>query len=259
MLRHFLGAAILVTLVATPALLLCQDNYEIQVYGADQVEPHHTMLEFHTNFTFEGSKSVENGVRPTEHALHETIEITHGFTSWFETGFYIFTSTRPRDGWDWVGDHIRPRFRIPESWHWPVGVSVSNEIGYQRAAFSEDTWTWELRPIIDQKKGRWYWAIDPTLDRSLHGPTANKGFEFSPNFKVSYDFTPKISGGLEYYGALGPITGFDPVKDQQQQIFPTVDLNLSPKWEINFGVGVGVTQGTDHLIAKLILGYRFDF
>jgi hypothetical protein len=30
---------------------------------------------------------------------------------------------------------------------------------------------------------------------------------------------------------------------------------------VNFGVGVGVgvTRSTDHLIAKMILGYRFDF
>jgi len=39
--------------------------------------------------TFEGSKTAVDGVRADEHALHETIEITQGFTPWFETGFYI--------------------------------------------------------------------------------------------------------------------------------------------------------------------------
>jgi hypothetical protein len=97
------------------------------------------------------------------------------------------------------------------------------------------------------------------MDRSFHGESVHKGVEFSPNFTVGYDFTKKINGAIEYYGALGPITGFDPVTDQQQQIFPAINLNLSPKWEINFGVGVGVTAGSDHLIAKMILGYRFDF
>jgi hypothetical protein len=36
--------------------------------------------------------------------------------------------------------------------------------------------------------------------------------------------------------ALGPITGFDPFQQQQQQIFAVTDLNFSPKWELNFGV-----------------------
>ncbi len=48
-------------------------------------------------------------------------------------------------------------------------------------------------------------------------------------------------------------------KRQQQQNFPAIDLNLSPKWEVNFGLRVGVTRPTDHLIGKMILGYRFDF
>jgi len=78
-------------------------------------------------------------------------------------------------------------------------------------------------------------SFNPTFDKSIHGLTESQGFVFSPNVKVSYDFTKKITGGFEYYGAVGPATDFD------------------------FGVGVGVTRSTDHLIAKMILGYRFNF
>jgi len=72
------------------------------------------------------------------------------------------------------------------------------------------------------------------------GRARTKGGSFSPNAKVSFDFTKKIAGGIEYYGALGPITDFDRLHDQQQQIFPAIDLNVSPNWEFNFGVGVGL-------------------
>lgn len=250
---------ILFAALACSVSMLAQDNYEIQVYGADTVEPRSIMVEFHTNFTANGSKTVIDQVQPTNRAIHETIEITQGINDWFETGFYIFTSGRSGDGWDWVGDHIRPRFRVPEKWHWPVGASISNEIGYQRRKFSPDTWTWEIRPIVDKKIGRWYLSFNPTIDRSLHGESESQGFEFSPNFKFSYDFSKYVSGGLEYYGALGPISGFDPIAEQQQQIFPAIDLNVSPVWEINFGVGVGVTRSTDHLIIKGILGRRFSW
>jgi hypothetical protein len=113
--------------------------------------------------------------------------------------------------------------------------------------------------IFDKQLGKWYFAFNPAFDRSLHGASVDQGFTFSPNFKVSYDFTKKVTGGFEYYGSTGPVTGFDPISEQQQQFFPAIDLNLSPKWEVNFGVGVGVTRSTDHLIAKMILGYRFDF
>ncbi len=237
--------------------LFAQGNYEIQVYGSDTVEPGNTMVELHNNFTVEGSKTTTDGTYPTEHQWHETIEITHGFTDWFETGWYIFTSAAPGQGYQWVGDHIRPRVRVPEKWKWPVGVSLSTEIGYQRRVFSADTWTWEIRPIVDQKKGRWYWAVNPALERSFHGPSVNQGLAFSPSVKASYDFSPKITGGFEYYGAVGPVSGFVPLREQEQQIFPAIDLNLSPNWEFNCGVGIGMTQGTDHLLVKMILGYRF--
>src|SRR5262245_39983462 len=167
-------------------IALGQDNYEIQVYGSETVEPRSTMVEFHTNFTVEGTKTTTDGVLPTNHAVHETLEITQGFNDWFETGFYLFTSAAPGQGWQWVGDHIRPRVRVPESSHWPVGVSVSNEIGYQQRQFSVDTWTWEIRPIVDKKLGRWYLSFNPTFEKSLHGQNQDLGFEFSPNFKVSY-------------------------------------------------------------------------
>jgi len=249
----------LLLLAGTAGPAVAQENYEIQVYPYETVEPGHTMIELHSNFTFQGSTTAQGGVLPTNHQLHETIEVTRGFNDWFEVGFYFFTSSARGQGVGWVGDHIRPRVRIPPKWKWPVGVSISNEIGYQRARYSADTWTWEIRPIVDKRIGRWYLSFNPTLERSLHGEAVSQGFVFSPNVKASYDFTKTVTGGIEYYGSLGPITGFDPLSQQQHQLFPAIDLNLSPRWEVNVGVGVGLTRSTDHLIAKAILGYRFDF
>jgi len=253
------------SLLAGAVLLLfscaafCQDNYEIQVYGSETVPPGTTMLELHSNFTISGSKNTEAGVYATEHAWHETVEITHGFNDWFETGFYIFTSASTRDGWQWVGDHIRPRVRVPESWNWPVGVSLSTEIGYQRYPYSPDTWNWEIRPIVDKKAGKWYLCVNPSLERSFHGPGVSRGVEFAPSIKVGYDLTKRINGGFEYYGGYGSLRGFDAIGEQSQQFIPSIDLDLGPKWEFNFGVGIGVTHGTDHLLIKMIMGRRFNW
>src|SRR5580704_15150922 len=94
--------------------LRAQGNYEIQVYGASTVEPKSTMIELHSNYTPDGQKHQIDGVYPTNHQLHETLEITQGLTSWSEVGFYVFTSEQNGHGVQWVGDHIRPRVRVPE-------------------------------------------------------------------------------------------------------------------------------------------------
>ncbi len=236
-----------------------QDNYEIQVYGSETEAPRTTMVELHSNYTFQGSKTTEEGVLPTEHELHETVEITQGITPWFETGFYIFTAVPDNQGWQWVGDHIRPRVRAPESWHWPVGVSLSAEFGYARPNFSTSVWSLEIRPIVDKQQGRLYWSVNPAFEKAYTGREARRGWEFAPDAKISWNFTKAVAFGLEYYSGLGPVGDFDPFPQQSQQFVPAFDLYVSPKWEINFGVGVGVTAGTDHMLVKAIIGRRFDW
>lgn len=235
-----------------------QANTEIQVYGAETVAAGRTMLELHSNFTERGRADTVDGVEPTLHALHETVEITHGFTPWFEVGFYTFTTIQAHGSFEYVGNHIRPRFRAPDSWGLPVGLSLSQEIGYARSNFSADTWTWEIRPIVDQTLGRFYWAVNPALERSLRGPSVPMGFVFAPAAKVSYDVTGRVTAGFEYYADLGNFRRFNPRMEQSHEIYPAIDLNLGPDWEVNFGVSVPVSRGVaDRRVIKLITGHRF--
>ena len=197
------SCALVATLVSAlaSAPLAAQENYEIQVYGSETIPRGVTMFELHSNYTINGRRTYEFGESPTNHALHETIEITHGWNDWSELGFYWFMSKPDAKGFQWVGTHIRPRFRVPESWGWPVGVSISQEFGYAKSEFSADTWTYELRPIIDKQMGRWYVSLNPTLEKSLRGPTASTPFIFSPNVDVGYDITHEVNLAVEYYGA----------------------------------------------------------
>jgi hypothetical protein len=257
--RYFPAFVIFTAFLAVVPFARSQGNYEIQVYGSDTVAPRSTMVELHSNFTADGQRQFIDGTEPTNHAEHETIEVTQGINKWSEVGFYIFTSERSGQGIQWVGDHLRPRVRVPDSWHWPVGASLSMEVGYQRAFFSPDTWTWEIRPIVDKQVGRFYWAINPAFERTWHGPGVADGLDFAPNVKVSWDFTKKVTGGIEYYADYGNIRHIVSMHDQQQMFFPAIDLNVSPDWELNFGVGVGPTAATDHWIIKGIVGRHFNW
>jgi hypothetical protein len=106
-----------------PPGLWAQDNYEIQVYPSETMAPRTLLVELHSNFTVQGSTATEFGMLPTEHQEHETIELTEGINDWFEVGFYIFTAEKSGNGVQWVGDHLRPRVRVPARWRWPEGVS----------------------------------------------------------------------------------------------------------------------------------------
>lgn len=234
-----------------------QDNYEIQVYGSETVDSGRTMLELHSNYTANGFTRTVDGQLPDNHVVHETIEITHGWTPWFETGFYFFNSIGSEGRTAYVGSHIRPRFAAPLSWNWPVGVSISTEFGFQKKAFSANTSTLEIRPIVDKKWNKLYISVNPTLDKSFAGPDQNRGFIFSPNIKGSYDVTKVVALGLEYYGSTGPFFHYDAFQKQMQQLFVATDLTTSPDWEFNGGVGYGFTSATEKAIFKIIIGRRF--
>ena len=245
-------------LLSFTSYIFAQDNYEIQVYGSDLVDPKTTMLELHSNFTFDGSKEETNGVLPTNHVFHETVEITHGFNKWLEVGFYFFNAIGSEGRTGYVGSHIRPRISIPKSYNLPVGLSLSTEVGFQKSKFSEDTWSIEIRPIVDKQWSKLYLSFNPTFEKALKGPGTDEGFIFSPNFKASYAVTKAFLPGIEYYGALGPLTNIYTWSDQQQQLFVAVDLDVSPKWEFNAGYGFGFTSGTDKNIFKVIVGRRLE-
>jgi hypothetical protein len=259
-----------------PPSARAQDNYEIQVYASETVAPQTLLTELHSNFTVEGSTTTQYGVLPTQHQDHETIELTEGITEWSEVGFYIFTAEQNGHGVQWVGDHIRPRVRVPPRWHWPVGVSFSSEFGYARPPYSNPTWSWQFMPIVDQTIGRWYWSVNGTMVWNVHvvpppaGSTpaekqtyfrnvAPKGLTFGPAATLTYAPSKYYNIGVEYYSYYGQFGNFVTLHYQQQQVFPVVNLFVSPKWEINFGAGWGATAGTDHLIVKCIVGRYFDW
>jgi hypothetical protein len=49
-------------ILLSAVVCFAQDNYEIQVYGSELVLPKNTMLELHSNFAVNGSKTVVDGV-----------------------------------------------------------------------------------------------------------------------------------------------------------------------------------------------------
>jgi hypothetical protein len=253
-----LSAFVSLCVLSLAAPARAQDLFEIQVYPYDTVEPGVTMFEFHTNFIPSGTKTTEGGLYANHHQFHETLEITHGWTKYFETGFYIETAPYvPGEGAKFTGWHIRPRFSIPESKSFPFKVSVSLEYAFNQPGFDPNPQTLEIRPIFERQQGRMYLSINPDFSIATKGPDAGSAPSFEPDVKVGWDFSKEIQAGIEYYAETGPVKHFDPLSDQHHIIFPAVDLNVSPDWELNFGVGRGLTDTSEHWILKAIVGYRF--
>jgi hypothetical protein len=64
----FLLSIALLTVTLAAPVTRAQTNYEIQVYGSDLIDPARTMVELHSNFTIDGSKTIMDDVYSTNHA-----------------------------------------------------------------------------------------------------------------------------------------------------------------------------------------------
>ena len=249
---------ILITFLLTSLSAFSQENYEIQVYASPTMEKGSTMFELHSNFTFNGEKDADHGVRPSYHALHETLEITHGFSKNFEIGFYLFSNYTSPYGYTVIGTHIRPRIRVPEKWNWPAGVSLSAEFGFQSHYYSADTRSLEIRPIIDKQFANFYLSFNPVIGIVLKGTNKDHTPSFSRAFKASYTFK-KLALGAEYYGDIGQLDQVPAAREQSHTLFIVADLFINPDWEFNFGPGLGLTKTTDQLVFKILAGRRINW
>jgi len=250
---------LLFALLFAASNICAQDNYEIQVYGSQTQLPGSTMFELHSNYTFNGAKNISDGVLPSNHALHETLEITTGISNIFEIGVYLFTAYIPGHGYQIVGSHLRPRIMAPATWKLPVGLSLATELGYQKPDFSSSTWSLELRPIIDKQWNKWYASFNPTLGISLKSKYEKSTPSFEPNLKVYYSFFKNAGLGIEYYGDIGYVNQLENFKDQSDAIFISYDMLNNAKWEFNMGAGVGLTSATDRFVFKVIIGRRVNW
>ena len=68
-----------------------------------------------------------------------------------------------------------------------------------------------------------------------------------------------VSLGAEYYANLGAFsTGLVPLKQQEHYVYEVLNLLAVKHFELNFGVGEGLTGVSNTLIFKTILGYTWE-
>lgn len=235
-----------------------QDLFEFQVYDSDLVPKEMWEVDFHLLHMKEGTLAAEGSVLPTDGQTHLAIEITRGIADEFELGGYVLFARRADGRLDFSGVRLRPRFKAPDAWALPVGVSLSFEFGWPKTRYEANASTLEIRPIIDKTFGRWYVGVNPLITRALRGPDAAGGLEFEPAARVAVDVLPEmLSVGIQYFGATGPLKDLLPPAEQVHFLHPNADITLGKNTVLNLGVGFALTDAAERLILTARLGCVF--
>lgn len=230
---------------------------EIQVYMDEMDAPGHFGLDVHNNYVVSGSTVPDYpGAVPPAYLYRFTPEFSYGLTPSFELGAYILTSTGPYSEPSVDGEKVRIKYIAPkadgQNYFWGANL----EVGKVDLAMERNPWNAELKGIYGYRTEGWTFAINTNLDWSIQGP-APEPLSLELDSKVAYAVSPKYQLGFESYNAIGPVQQLGPLYDQSQTLYAVIDTAIKG-WDLNFGIGRGLSSVSDHVIVKAIVGVPID-
>jgi hypothetical protein len=245
-------AAAAIVLIASAGAGFADD--EIQIYNAQIAAVGQWTFEQHLNYTFNGRKQADfpGGLVPN-HALNGTPEFAYGMTDWWEIGFYVAFAVSGSGAFLSNGAKIRTLFAVPHAGERNFFYGVNFELSYETPAFSQTRFASEIRPIVGVRNKEWEFIVNPIVDIGLG---ALGEADFLPAARLARNLGQDRFIGVEYYTDLGKIGDFLPFEQQRHQIFGVTDFKLGG-FDIELGLGYGLTSGSDRLVAKAIIGYDF--
>jgi hypothetical protein len=187
------------------------------------------------------------------HALNGTPELAYGITDWWEVGFYAPFAVSGSGAFLSNGGKIRNLFVVPHAAEQKFFYGINFELSYETPQFSQTHYALEIRPIVGVRNSDWEFIVNPIVDIGLG---ALGEADFLPAARLARNLGEDRFLGIEYYTDLGKIGDFLPLDQQRQQIFGVTDFKLGV-FDIELGLGYGLTSGSDRLVAKAIIGYDF--
>jgi hypothetical protein len=244
----FLGAMS----VASPAVAAPE---EIQVYLDDMSAPGQFGVDVHNNYVFSGTSTPSYaGEQPPSHVYRLTPEFYYGLSDRLELGLYVLSS-RAADADPKVdGGKVRIKYIAPHDATAGPFWGANLEIGKTSLRVSPEPWNAELKGIFGYRTGPWTLAVNTNIDWSLsqHGGPAT----FDVDAKAAYAIDVKTQVGVETYNEFGPLSNLDPLRKNSKTLFLVLDHEFE-KFEMNFGVGRGLTSESDRWLLKFIVGTHF--
>jgi len=224
---------------------------EIQVYNAEIAQPGQWTLQQHFNYAINGRKAPDfaGGLVPN-HALNGTPELAYGVTDWFEMGWYAPFAVDQGGRFYSDAAKFRYLFVTPDAAKRNFFYGVNFELSYATPVFSQTRYNLEIRPIIGVRNSQYEFIVNPIVDL---GFGHDGGAELTPAARIARKLKDDLSIGIEYYTDLGPIGNLLPFSQQQHNIYGVVDFKIG-HFDVNFGIGYGLTGGSDRLMTKLIIG-----
>ncbi|WP_407177200.1 hypothetical protein [Bradyrhizobium sp. STM 3562] len=247
----FAGAAAvtIVPFIITPA----KATDEIQVYNASIAEVGQFTIQQHLNYIPGGLTNPPfPGGLVSNHSLNGTPEFAYGVTDWWEVGLYLPFSIAHEQFYS-DAFKVRALFVTPHADQRNFFYGVNFELSNETPPFAQTRWALEIRPIIGVRNSEYEFIVNPIVDVGFgkYGEA-----DFAPAVRVARKLGDDLYAGFEYYADFGKIGAFPKLADQQHTLFAVTDFKFGV-FDVDLGVGYGLTPQSDRWVVKTIIGYAF--
>jgi hypothetical protein len=249
------AAAALLAVAPLPAVAALQD--EIQVYLDDLNARGEWGLQLHVNATPSGRTTPDYpGELVSAGGLRLTAEFARGLGHDFEAGFYLPTVYDGHGHYELAGGKLRLKWiGLEADAHlgWFAGANL--ELGHVAQRYELASTAVELRMIAGRNTEHWTFGFNPVLDWGL-----SRGYGGSPDLNLALKVARTVARGIqlggEYYPDYGRLALHSSFRDQDHRVYAAIDVDRKP-WQINAGVGYGLSAGSDRWTLKAILTIPF--
>ena len=241
----------------TPAQAELSD--EIQVYTDDINKPGQFGLELHVNTTPRGRRLADYAGEVVPHqGWRLTPEFSYGLSENWEAGLYLPVSRDAAGNTQLAGAKLRLKWLPVKPAEGETGwfFGANGELSNLKQRFSESPSSVELRLMGGWRNSEWLLALNPVFGWNLSPGMRSNTADLSLGAKVSRNVAGDLALGLEYYSDLGTTKRILPTGQQGNTLYVALDAQVAG-WDLNFGVGRGLTKSADNLTIKAIVGVPF--
>ncbi len=208
-------------------------------------------LDLHNNYVLSGTAATGYpGAQSALHVFRLTPEFSYGLSANLELGAYVLASATS-GGSSVDGEKIRLKFIADKADGQAYFWGANLEVGRVAHRIDENPWNAELKGILGYRKEHWVFAVNPNIDWKVSGPVPTPT-TLEVDTKLSYETDHGYQLGLESYNALGAVGHLGHLGEQSQTLFAVLDTKIQG-WELNLGIGRGLSSVGDRWLLKSII------
>lgn len=199
----------------------------------------------------------ENQAKSRAGHQFSSLEAEYGLTDRWTASVYGDFELSSSGAFRYTGIRAETRYRLFDRYTRLVDTALSFEFDAPRPDSGEGQ-AFEARLIMSRDFGDFRAIVNPRFELPLTGDEAGEGVMLGVASGVYFRRWWRVQPLLEYFATFGRIVRPARAAEQRHVLYPGVRVRLASRFDALATVGVGLTESSDRLSARLLVTYEFE-